>query len=325
MTDILTTRFSNSIGAVLAQSAARCMLVRIYPVKEIEPPLVLGSEQVLVGRDSSCSLPLYDDSVSRRHAMIESVGQSHLVTDLGSTNGTFVNEQCLHEPRLLRAGDRVRFGNQIFKYLSADRIEAQYHEVVFHLMTTDGLTTVHNKRYFLETLEREFEQSTRAGSPLCVVMMDLDKFKFINDTHGHLAGDAVLVEFAQRAKSVLRSGDLLARYGGEEFALLMTRTSLADAIQVAERIRQVAAATPIDFEEHAISVTVSLGLSCLTPHRACKPADMLARADEQLYLAKRSGRNQVCHSSGTNQPSEPVVGSAAGCESPRDDIQSTTK
>lgn len=298
MANILT-RFSDSIGALLATATARCLLVRIYPVKEIEPPLELGNEPVSVGRDSGCSLPLHDDSVSRRHAIIEAVGNTHLVTDLGSTNGTFVNEDIVSEPRLLQAGDRVRFGNQIFKYLAADKIEAQYHEVVFKMMTTDGLTGVHSKRYFQETLEREFEQSTRSLSPLCVLMMDLDKFKSVNDTYGHLAGDAVLVEFARRAKSVVRSGDLLARYGGEEFALLMTRTTLADAIQVAERIRQVIAATPIEFENNSIPVTVSLGFCWLTPHATCKPADLLAEADEQLYVAKRSGRNQVCYHSGT--------------------------
>lgn len=299
MTEILTTRFSNSIGAVLSETAARCLLVRIYPVKGLEAPLELGNEPILVGRDASCSLPLHDDSVSRRHAMIESLGHLHVVTDLGSTNGTYVNETSVTKPQILQAGDRVRFGNQIFKYLSADKIEAQYHEVIFKLMTTDGLTSVHNKRYFLETLDREVEQSRRAASPLCVVMMDLDRFKSVNDMYGHLAGDTVLVEFARRVKSVLRSGDLLARYGGEEFALLMTRTTLVDAVQVAERIRQATAEAPVRFEADVIPVTVSLGISCFFGQKSWDPLQLVARADEQLYVAKRSGRNQCCYLSGT--------------------------
>ncbi len=296
MNEILATRMSPSCGAPRIDASGPSLLVRIYPVNGIEQPLELKREPISIGRDASCSLPLCDDSVSRRHAMIEPQGDGHLVTDLGSTNGTYVNERRIEGSQPLAAGDRLRFGNQIFKYLSSDRIEAQYHEVVFKLMTTDGLTSVHNKRYLLETLERERAQSRRAGTPLCLLMMDLDKFKSINDTHGHLAGDAVLVEFSRRAKSALRSGDLLARYGGEEFAMLLTRTDLHDAVQVAERVRQLVAASAVEFEGVSIPITVSIGLCC-DDHRAPEPRDLLSLADEQLYVAKNSGRNQVRYES----------------------------
>ena len=225
--------------------------------------------------------------------MIEPNGHGHLVTDLQSTNGTYVNEERALEARRLATGDRVRFGNQIFKYLSADCVEARYHEVIFELMTTDGLTGVHNKRYLLETLDREVQQSRRSGTPLCVMMLDLDKFKVVNDTFGHLAGDAVLVEFARRAKSELRGGDLLARYGGEEFAMVLTRTELKDAVQVAERIRQSTAAEPVEFEEYSIPITVSIGICCDHDLQDRDSRDLLVSADEQLYIAKQSGRNQV--------------------------------
>ena len=109
----------------------------------------------------------------------------------------------------------------------------------------------------------------------------------------------MLVEFAKRAKSVLRSGDLLARYGGEEFALLMTRTTVPDAILIAERIRQETAAKPVSFESNVIPITVSLGLSCLTGQTECQPVDLISRADEQLYVAKRTGRNKICYQSET--------------------------
>lgn len=299
MTEVLATRFTDSVGAALAKLPAASLLVRIYPVQSIEEPLKLGQEAVLVGRDAHCTLPLHDDSVSRRHALIEPHGDSHLISDLGSTNGTYVNEQQVQGAYLLQAGDRIRFGSQIFKYLSADKVEAQYHEVVFKLMTTDGLTSVQNKRSFLETLDRELHQSRRAGSPLCLALMDLDKFKSVNDTHGHLAGDAVLVEFARRVKSILRSGDLLARYGGEEFAMLMTRTTLADAVTVAERVRQITQSSPAVFEGHEISFTVSIGLSCTVDQPDWSADNLIAEADEQLYAAKNSGRNKVCHATGT--------------------------
>ena len=172
MADIVATRFAQSFGAVLPDVTSPSLLVRIYPVSGIEQPLQLPDEPLLIGRDVNCSLTLSDDSVSRRHALIEPNGDGHLVADLGSTNGTYINERRIHESQRLIAGDRVRFGNQIFKYLSADRIEAQYYEVVFKLMTTDGLTSAHNKHYLLETLEREWHQSRRAGTPLCVMMLE---------------------------------------------------------------------------------------------------------------------------------------------------------
>lgn len=293
MTEFVATRFSKSSGLHKVEPATSSLLVQIYPVNRIEPPMELANEPLLVGRDTNCSLSLSDDSVSRRHAIIEPNGDGHLVTDLQSTNGTYINEQRMFETHRLASGDRVRFGNQIFKYLSADCAEAHYHEVIFDLMTTDGLTGVHNKRYLLETLDREVQQSRRAGSPLCVMMLDLDKFKSVNDTFGHLAGDAVLIEFARRAKSALRGGDLLARYGGEEFAMVLTRTELKDAVQIAERIRESTAAEPVEFEEHRIPITVSIGISCGcgAPERDFR--DLLADADEHLYTAKQSGRNQV--------------------------------
>lgn len=277
-------------------SPARSLLVRIYPVDAVEKPVELNHEPLLVGRDDGSSMQIDADSVSRRHAFIEHDGQSHIISDLGSTNGTFVNEKRINAAVKLENGDRVRFGNQIYKYLLSDRIEMQYHEVMFSMMTTDGLTSAYNKRYFLETLERELTLSSRSESPLCVIMMDLDKFKSVNDTYGHLAGDTVLIEFARRAKSVLRSGEFLARYGGEEFAMLLTRTTLAEAESAAERIRQVVARAPIQHESLEIPVTVSLGLSCFEGLESPEPKALIAHADSLLYAAKHAGRNQ-CKSS----------------------------
>lgn len=293
--ETLATRFSHSVGKAHGggNASAPCMLVRIYPVAGVEEPIELTAEPQLVGRDVLCSLQLNDDSVSRRHAILERVDDKCLVADLNSTNGTYVNEQRITGSHALAAGDRVRFGNQIFKFLSADGIEAQYHEVVFKMMTTDGLTGAYNKRYFLETLERELQQSRRSVSPLCVMMLDLDKFKAVNDTHGHLAGDAVLVEFARRAQGVLRSGELLARYGGEEFIMLLTRTSLEEAVQVAERVRQAISAAPVSFANKSIPVTVSIGVSCFNGRLHTSATQLLAQADELLYEAKRKGRNRV--------------------------------
>lgn len=289
-----STRFSKSMGVSQELQAGSCLLVRIYPVNSIEKPIAINGDAILIGREEQCSLRLQDDSVSRRHAIIESLFGRHVIADLGSTNGTFVNESPLKTPHTLVSGDRIRFGNQIYKYLTSDRIETQYHEVMFNMMTSDGLTSLHNKRYFMDTLDREIALSHRSESDLCVMMMDLDRFKFINDTFGHLAGDAVLVEFAQRAKSVLRSGELLARYGGEEFVLLLTRTSLNEAIAVAGRVRQIVAETPFRYRSIDIPVTVSIGVCNLDRETRQNSCELIAVADALLYDAKESGRNRVC-------------------------------
>jgi two-component system cell cycle response regulator len=145
---------------------------------------------------------LDDDSVSRRHASLEQVAGAYILTDRGSTNGTYVNDERI-EQRKLRTGDRLRFGNQIVKFLATDHVEVEYHETVYKIMTTDGLTQAYNRRYFLEVIEREFYRAKRTGRPLSVLMVDVDLFKKINDTYGHLAGDEVLGELCRRINGVL--------------------------------------------------------------------------------------------------------------------------
>jgi diguanylate cyclase (GGDEF)-like protein len=268
------------------------LLVRIYPIEGLGEPVELRDDCLLIGRDGPCTLVVDDDSVSRRHAKIERVAGKHMLIDLRSLNGTFVNEERITEVEL-RAGDRIRLGKQIFKFLTTDELESQYHEVVFKMVTTDGLTQVYNKRFFLEALERELNFAKRCDATVSVMMMDLDKFKSVNDTFGHLAGDAVLVEFAKRAKSVLRSGELLARFGGEEFALLCNHATVQDVAAAAERIRSVIAAEPVLFDHQVIPMTVSIGISSTKTDGSTEPEKLLAQADYWLYQAKSAGRNQV--------------------------------
>lgn len=288
------TRFSNSLCLTRPDTGQSGTLVRIYPAAGIGQTFEVDQTLLLIGRDSECDLAIADDSVSRRHATLEWDGQHHVVRDLGSTNGTFVGEQRVQSFTLC-CGDRIRFGNQIFKYLSPAAVETEYHELVYRMMTTDGLTQAFNKRYLLDVLERELDIIRRQGSSLAILVMDLDRFKSVNDTHGHLAGDAVLAEFAHRIRPLLRRGDVLARFGGEEFVVLCPRTSLEDGALVAERIRAAAAAEPVVFEAISIPITVSIGLSGAHGPDAPAASQLLDAADQQLYRAKHSGRNRVCH------------------------------
>lgn len=167
--------------------------------------------------------------------------------------------------------------------MAGDRLRAELE----HLATRDSLTNTLTRRYMDEACAAELERSRRSGQPIAFLMMDLDHFKAINDTHGHQVGDRVLVEFAAKVQRQLRKSDLLGRFGGEEFALVLPNTSREAALQVAERIR--AACVPKAGE---VGCTVSIGLTLGLPENDTLDK-LLARADAALYQAKNTGRNRV--------------------------------
>ncbi len=249
----------------------------------------LGDEVVL-GRDPGCAVPLDAEDVSRRHARIAPEGDGHVVTDLGSTNGTWVNGAAVERHRLA-AGDRIGVGAYVLAYVAAGDASGRQLEELARLAREDALTGLPNRRAFDDALARVVARAERSGAALAAVVLDVDHFKRVNDGHGHAAGDAVLAAVAARAAGALRAGDLLARVGGEEFAALLPGADLAAAAEAAERIRAAVGGTPIEAEGRALAVTVSLGCAALQRGEA-GPA-LLARADARLYAAKAGGRNRV--------------------------------
>jgi diguanylate cyclase (GGDEF)-like protein len=163
----------------------------------------------------------------------------------------------------------------------------------YELATTDSLTGVYNRRTFKELAEPQLSRSRRARMPVSLLVLDLDHFKRINDTYGHLAGDDVLKAFARLVSQCLRKEDLLARYGGEEFVVLLPGDSQTAAAAIAERIREEVSAGPFDANGHLVRVTVSIGIASEAGDTLPSLEAMLGRADEALYKAKRDGRNQV--------------------------------
>ncbi|MCR9198392.1 MAG: GGDEF domain-containing protein [Planctomycetaceae bacterium] len=279
-----TAQLDNGVGCFL----------QIHPLAISDNLTHLGHSQLTVGRESSCGLCLPDSSVSRQHALIEKVGDGYFVTDLGSTNGTCVNEQKVSSVELT-PGDRVQFGSYIFKFLSTNHIEMQYHEAIYSMMTRDGLTGTLNKRSFTDIINREFRRAVTRRTSLSLILFDIDHFKSVNDTHGHLAGDEVLQEMGRRISSVIAEHDVFARYGGEEFAILLSDVELAEAVELAERCRAVVAAEPFATSIQPLPVTISVGVAELSRSGCAKePADLIEAADAQLYAAKDGGRNQVC-------------------------------
>lgn len=158
---------------------------------------------------------------------------------------------------------------------------------------SDGLTGVYNHRYFYQVLKRDFIIAQRSKSDYACLLLDLDHFKLVNDTWGHLFGDKVLKGIGQLLSKRLRKTDLVARYGGEEFAILLPDVALVNAVEVAEAIRCRIAEHTFRNEGVAVKVTASIGVACRCAHRPETPTDLLTLADQALYLAKERGRNQV--------------------------------
>jgi two-component system, cell cycle response regulator len=269
-------------------------LVVIY-TKE---PTLLGRRFVLdtsptrVGRGAENHIVLEGDSVSRRHAHFEQRSGAWWCVDDGSTNGSYVNDDQIMREARLGNGDRIKIGPCIFKFLSGQDVEAQYHEEIYRMTIIDGLTQAHVKRYLLEALEKEIIRARRHARDLSFIMFDIDHFKKINDFHGHLAGDFVLKELARIVQSRIRRDEVFARYGGEEFAIVLPETNLEGAKALAEGLRERVEASRFTFQNEMIHVTISVGVAMLGEQDRTS-LDLIKHADTKLYDAKRSGRNKV--------------------------------
>jgi diguanylate cyclase (GGDEF)-like protein len=182
----------------------------------------------------------------------------------------------------------------VLKYLAPDSAEGLYLSVMADRARLDGLTGLVNRRTFQEYLDRLVSRCRNLREPMSVILFDVDHFKRVNDTWGHLAGDAVLKELAALLQHAVRPTDLLARYGGEEFGLLVPYTTVVEAVVVAERMRTNVAGHRFVFSGQLIPVTISLGVADLV-HQIESSDALLQAADKALYAAKQQGRNRtVC-------------------------------
>jgi two-component system, cell cycle response regulator len=252
---------------------------------------VIEKAELTIGRDASNDIVLDNENVSRAHARVLNQGTRILLEDLGSTNGSAVNDQDVATIEL-RNGDIVKIGSVILKFVSGGNAEALYHEEIYRLTIHDGLTGTSNRRSFDEFLEREYARAKRYERPLSLALFDIDHFKNVNDKHGHLAGDYVLRRMASKVKALVRREELIARYGGEEFAIVMPETRLEKAQMFGEKVRALVETTEFEFDNQKIPVTVSVGIATINASFENEIA-LIKAADGALYEAKNAGRNTV--------------------------------
>jgi diguanylate cyclase (GGDEF)-like protein len=255
----------------------------------------LEGTQSSFGRERTCTHLFDDGSLSRVHARVRRVGAEYHLEDAGSRNGVFVNDERV-ERAALHDGDRVRLGSAVT--LRFQVVTEQEHQAlvrVFESSVRDALTGAWNRRYLDERLLGELGFAKRHRTALAVVLVDIDHFKQVNDTHGHQVGDAVLKATAETMRSAIRVEDVLARYGGEEFLVIARGLDLARGVQFGERLRIIVEGRPVVVEGTTIPRTISAGVATVDCCKDDVSSECLLRlADERLYRAKEGGRNRVC-------------------------------
>jgi diguanylate cyclase (GGDEF)-like protein len=263
-----------------------------------EMPLL--QPQVTLGRGKECDLVLMDPAISRTHVRITSrklirKGKGQylriVLQDLDSKNGTLVNHRRVRRVTL-KPGDKITLGQTILKFEFRDFADQNFHEAIYRLATTDGLTGLLNKTTITRALSEEILKQQRYHRRLSVLLLDLDDFKSLNDTLGHLTGDRVLQTVAEILTRNLRCQDKAGRFGGEEFLVVLPETGLRGAATSAERIRrdlERSIAAKVGLER---AVTASIGVASF-PVDGAEADDLLDRADAALYRAKARGKNRV--------------------------------
>jgi len=256
---------------------------------------VMSGDTLVVGRGAECDLQIDDPGLTRRHMQIVHRGNEHIIEDLGSRNGTFVDGELLGRPRAVQDGARVHIGRTtVLRIGLHDALEEEAQRRLYDSAVRDALTRLYNRRYLDERLHAEVAYAVRHRSPLSVLVIDVDHFKRVNDSLGHLAGDAVLRLTAAVLVRMVRTEDLVARWGGEEFMVLARGTGLRNAHIFADRMRRAIEQMEIPWEGKTLRITVSIGVAAIEgqPTRI-EAAALVAAADGALYEAKRGGRNRV--------------------------------
>lgn len=255
--------------------------------------LLLQEGRVTLGRSEEADITINDAGISRKHLKLEFKNSKTFAEDLGSTNGTFINGERITKQEL-RHEDKIQISSStLIKYIYADKLDESTQQELYNMGHLDALTNAYNRRHFLDRLAGEFSFAERRATPLSLAFIDIDRFKEVNDTYGHPAGDFVLMRLAKLSRSVIREEDLFARFGGEEFILLLKGTDAPGAKILAERLRRLVAEHDFMFDKKKIPITISIGLATYDKKNFKNEQALIKAADKCLYESKHQGRNLV--------------------------------
>ncbi len=289
---IKTTKYHIDRRQLEKSLEKRLYLLVLSGERERERLAITGST-VTLGRGKYNDIIFQDDQISRLHCSLYIKGDNVTIEDHNSTNGTIVEHQKIKGQQLLKLDDLVKIGSVLFKVTAKDVMDLEYEDTLLRAATLDNLTNIPNRRWLVKMYE-EVKSSELAVSGFSIVMFDIDKFKLVNDTHGHAAGDYVLKQIAGFLSSMKRTKDLLARYGGEEFLLILRNEgSFKNNEKICERIRKEVESFVFEFDNKTIPVTLSGGVFHIKAGTIGSLEDYIAKADKALYTAKDKGRNRI--------------------------------
>jgi two-component system, cell cycle response regulator len=277
-------------------------------------PIPLDRAEIILGRALEADIRINDPRASRLHARISAVHEPdappvYHITDLGSTNGTLLNGRPVTEATL-QDGDKLTIGEHLLRFELLDDIDREFQRQIYRLLAHDELTGLLTSKSFFSELRREAGRAEADNRPFCVLMMDLDHFKQVNDTYGHLIGSQTLEEVGALITRALRAGDVAARFGGEEFAAFLLDADGAQGLVAAERVRTMVEAHTFAAVRRGagagdlpgFNITISIGVATF-PQDARDPIELIELADTALYRAKQSGRNRILAYAPTSEPS----------------------
>ncbi|MBK7972957.1 MAG: GGDEF domain-containing protein [Deltaproteobacteria bacterium] len=252
----------------------------------------------VLGRETACDIFIDDDTVSRRHAKLylqsQDGAQLVKISDLGSTNGVFVNEQQITEATL-QPGDKIHLGDVILRFEWLDQYDRKFHDSLAEKVrqaAVDPTTGFLTKRFYQDELPLLTKEWCEAGEGYALILIDLDGFKAVNDRFGHAVGDRVLARVGALARAQVRTNDIAIRFGGDELVVVLPRAGEEDAVQVATRIRDGVRRDHWEEIHPAIVVRVSQGVAAW--RTAADDLEVVfRRADRALYRAKQAGRDRV--------------------------------
>ena len=296
MDDFATDSITQTIVAGTTEPAIhkKAPYLVVYAGRDTGKRFALREEgETTIGRGREADIVIDDERISRLHCAVVVAGKDITIEDLQSKNGTFLDgDRIEREPLALEAS--LQIGKTIMRLEYKDRLEIDFEDERFRNATTDPLTGVPNRHFFMCRAREELPLARRLGMPVVVAIIDVDRFKKINDSYGHLAGDYVLGQVAGLIASDKRTEDLLGRYGGDEFVVMLRgKLEKQGALAFCERVRRGVEAFNFVFDGREIPVTVSMGLCFAAPREQPDLEELIARADRVLYRAKEDGRNRV--------------------------------